>query len=177
MRTEYRIEIRCTPQQLWPFLDEADRQRQWLTTLVDIVPTSKQPPRRWFHVRPPRARRAAHFAVRGADQRLRSAAASGRSFWGGFFRPNMVMQVDYRVAELPSGCRLEYYAEVEPGRAARPRQAGHAHRAGVRVLSTALLHAQPEALAEWRPRTMPREEPLASGSAEPPHRVVVRRIA
>jgi hypothetical protein len=37
----------------------------------------------------------------------------GVSFWGGFFRPGMLMRVDYRIAEVPGGCRLEYYAEIE----------------------------------------------------------------
>ena len=43
MHVEYRDEFRCTPWQLWPFLDEVDKQRLWLTTLVDMAPTSKVP--------------------------------------------------------------------------------------------------------------------------------------
>lgn len=112
MRIEYRIEIRCTPKQLWPFLDEPDRQRQWLTTLLDIVPTSQQPRAvgTTFDMRVREGRRIAKY-----EGRINSYSPPrhlGVSFWGGPFQPGMVMSVDYRIAELPIGCRVEYYAEL-----------------------------------------------------------------
>jgi hypothetical protein len=112
MRFEYRTKIRCTPRQLWPFLDEADRQRQWLTTLVDIVPTSRQPRAvgSTFDMRVREGRRISQYE--GRINAYEPCRHLGVSFWGGFFRPGMIMQVDYRIAELPSGCRLEYYAEI-----------------------------------------------------------------
>ena len=112
MRIEYRVEIRCTPKQLWPFLDEPDRQRQWITTLVDIVPTSKQPRAvgTTFDMRVREGRRISQYE--GRINSYTPPRHLGVSFWGGHFQPGMVMCVDYRVAELPTGCRLEYYAEL-----------------------------------------------------------------
>jgi hypothetical protein len=98
---------------LWPFLDEPDRQRLWLTTLLDIVPTSQQPRAvgTTFDMRVREGRRIAKY-----EGRINSYSPPrhlGVSFWGGPFQPGMVMSVDYRVAELPVGCRLEYYAELD----------------------------------------------------------------
>jgi len=112
MRTEFRVEIGCKPLELWPYLDEADKQRAWLTTLVDIVSTSKQPRAvgSTFDLRVREGRRVTNYE--GRINAYDPPRHLGVSFWGGAFPPNMVMRVDYRIAELPSGCRLEYYAEV-----------------------------------------------------------------
>jgi hypothetical protein len=112
MRTEYRIEIGCSPRELWPFLDEAEKQRAWLTTLVDIVPTSKRPRAvgSTFDLRVREGRRVTNYE--GRINAYDPPRHLGVSFWGGAFPANMLMHVDYRIAELPSGCRLEYYAEV-----------------------------------------------------------------
>jgi hypothetical protein len=113
MRIEYRIEVRCTPRQLWPFLDEADKQRQWLTTLIDIVPTSANPRAigATFDLRVREGRRISQYE--GRINAYDPPRHLGVSFWGGFFQPGTVMRVDYRVAEIPNGCRLEYYAEID----------------------------------------------------------------
>lgn len=113
MRVENRTEIRCTPWQLWPYLDEADKQRLWLSTLVDIVPTSSQPRAvgSTFDLRVREGRRISQYE--GRINAYDPPRHLGVSFWGGFFRPSMVMHVDYRVAELPTGCRLEYYAQID----------------------------------------------------------------
>ena len=113
MRVEYRIEIRCTPRQLWPYLDEADKQRLWLTTLVDIEPTSHEPRAvgSTFDLRVREGRRISQYE--GRINAYDPPRHLGVAFWGGFFRPNMIMRVDYRVAELPTGCRLEYYAQID----------------------------------------------------------------
>ncbi len=113
MRIEYRIEVRCTPRQLWQFLDDAERQRQWLTTLVDIVPTS--PNQRsvgsTFDLRVREGRRISQYEGRiNAYDPPRHMCVS---FWGGSFRPGMMMRVDYRIADLNGYCRLEYAAEID----------------------------------------------------------------
>ncbi len=112
MRTEYRIEIHCTPDHLWPFLNDADKHREWLTTLIDIVPTSKRPQEvgSTFDLRVREGRRITNYE--GRINAYDPPRHLGVAFWGGAFPPNMVMRVDYRIAALPSGCRLEYYADV-----------------------------------------------------------------
>jgi Polyketide cyclase / dehydrase and lipid transport len=113
MHTEYRIEIRCTAGQLWPFLDDAERQKLWLTSLVDLVSTSSQPRAAGstFDLRVREGRRIANYE--GRIDAYDPPRHLGVSFWGGFFRSGVVMRVDYRVADLEGRCRLEYYAEVE----------------------------------------------------------------
>ncbi|HEV3022726.1 MAG TPA: hypothetical protein VGX76_09660, partial [Pirellulales bacterium] len=66
MHTEYRAEFRCTPAQLWPFLDDADKMKLWLTTLVDLVPTSKRERTvgTTFDMRVREARGVAHYEGR-----------------------------------------------------------------------------------------------------------------
>ncbi len=122
MRIEYRIEMRCTPRQLWPFLDEADKQQQWLTTLIDFVPTSTNPRAvgSTFDLRVREGRRISHYE--GRINAYDPPKHLGVSFWGGVFQPGMVMCVDYRIAELPTGCRLEYYAEIDIEELRGPRK-------------------------------------------------------
>jgi len=120
MRIEYRAEMRCTPWQLWPFLDNVDLQKQWLTTLIEIVPTSENPRSvgSTFDLRVREGRRISHY-----EGRLNSYDPPrhlGVSMWGGAFPRGIVMRVDYRVAELENGCRLEYYATINTEDLAAP---------------------------------------------------------
>jgi Polyketide cyclase / dehydrase and lipid transport len=113
MRTEYRIEIRCTARQLWPFLDDAQKQKLWLTTLVEFVPTSANPRAAGstFDLRVREGRRVTGYE--GRIDAYDPPRHLGVSFWGGSFQPGMLMRVDYRVADLEDHCRLEYYAEID----------------------------------------------------------------
>jgi hypothetical protein len=112
MRTEYRIEIRSTAWQLWPYLDEAEKQKLWLPTLVDIASTSTHPRAvgSTFDLRVREGRRISQYE--GRINAYDPPRHLGVALWGGAFRPGMVMQVDYRVADFGHRCRLEYYAEI-----------------------------------------------------------------
>ena len=107
------MDVRCTPWQLWPFLDEAEKQKLWLTTLVDFVPTSPVPRSAGstfdFCVR--EGRRISHYE--GRINAYDPPRHMGVSFWGGYFRPGVAMQIDYRIADLQNHCRLEYYSEID----------------------------------------------------------------
>jgi len=113
MHIEHRAEIRCTPWQLWPFLDDPQRQKLWLTTLIDVVPTSHSPRSvgTTFDMRVREGRRIARYE--GRLDAYDPPRHLGVSFWGGAFAPGMLMKVDYRVADLGSSSRLEYYAEID----------------------------------------------------------------
>jgi hypothetical protein len=113
MRVEYRAEFRCTPWQLWPFLNDAERQKLWLTTLVDFASTSRIPRAvgSTFEFRAREGRRISRYE--GRINAYDPPRHLGVSMWGGALRPGTVMQVDYRVADLNSRCRLEYYAEID----------------------------------------------------------------
>ncbi|MEX0676487.1 MAG: hypothetical protein WD063_05395 [Pirellulales bacterium] len=107
------MELRSTPWQLWPFLDEAEKQKLWLTTLVDIVPTSPilRSAGSTFDLRVREGRRISQYE--GRINAYDPPRHLGVSFWGGYFRPGVVMHVDYRIADLKNRCRLEYYSEID----------------------------------------------------------------
>lgn len=113
MHVEYRAEFRCTPWQLWPFLDDAEKQKLWLTTLLDVVPTSQVPRAvgATFDMRVREGRRTSHYE--GRLNAYDPPRHLGVSLWGGAFQPGVVMRVDYRLADLGSTTRLEYDAEVD----------------------------------------------------------------
>ena len=113
MHVEYRAEFRCTPWQLWPFLDEVEKQRLWLTTLVEMAPTSRVPRTvgSTFDMRVREGRRIAHYE--GRINAYDPPRHLGVLLWGGAFAKGVSMQVDYRIADLEGRSRLEYTAEID----------------------------------------------------------------
>jgi len=113
MHIELRSNVRCTPAQLWPFLDDPEKQKLWLTTLVDVTTTSTEVRAvgTTFDMRVREGRRVSRYE--GRIHAYKPPRHLGVSFWGGAFPPGVVMQVDYRVADLSPHCRLEYYAEID----------------------------------------------------------------
>jgi hypothetical protein len=112
MHVEYRAEFRCTPWQLWSFLDDAERQKLWLTTLVEFAPTSQLPRAvgTTFDMRVREGRRISHYE--GRINAYDPPRHLGVSFWGGSVPRGVAMSVDYRLADLGSKTRLEYCSEV-----------------------------------------------------------------
>ncbi len=112
MHVEYRDEFRCSIDQLWPLIDDVEKQRLWLTTLVDVTTTSQldRAVGTTFDMRVREGRRISTYE--GRVNAYDPPRHLGVSFWGGRFGPGIVMQVDYRLADLGPRTRLEYYAEV-----------------------------------------------------------------
>lgn len=113
MHIEYRAEFRCRPADLWPLLDDPGRQKLWMTTLVEIVPTSPiaRAAGSTFDMRVREGRRIAQYEGRiNSYEPLRHL---GVSFWGGALGPGVVMTVDYRLADLGDRTRLEYAADID----------------------------------------------------------------
>lgn len=113
MHIEFRDELRCTPAQLWAFIDDVEKQKLWLTTLVDIAPTSslERAVGSTFDMRVREGRRISRYE--GRINAYDPPRHLGVSFWGGRFVPGLVMQVDYRLADLGTHTRLEYYSEID----------------------------------------------------------------
>ena len=118
MRVEFRKEFRCTPWDVWPFLNDPEKQRLWLTSLLDFVPTSSIPRTvgSTFDLHMRRGRRVAHFEGRisGYDP----PRHMGVMLWGGEWKPGVVIQADYWLADLGTTeqgprTRLEYKAEID----------------------------------------------------------------
>jgi carbon monoxide dehydrogenase subunit G len=112
MHVEYRDEFRCSIEQLWALIDDVEKQRLWLTTLIDIKPTSEleRTVGTTFDMRVREGRRISNYE--GRINAYEPPRHLGVSFWGGRFSPGIVMKVDYRLADLGERTRLEYYAEV-----------------------------------------------------------------
>jgi carbon monoxide dehydrogenase subunit G len=112
MHVEYREEFRCPIWQLWSLIDDVEKQRLWLTTLVDVTTTSPldRAVGTTFDMRVREGRRVVTYE--GRINAYDPPRHLGVSFWGGRFAPNIVMKVDYRLADLDGRTRLEYYAEV-----------------------------------------------------------------
>ena len=113
MHIEYRDEIRCTLAQLWPFIDDIEKQKLWLTTLVDVTPTSPldRAVGSTFDMRVREGRRISRYE--GRIDAYDPPRHLGVSFWGGRFGRGLVMKVDYRLADLGPRTRLEYNAEID----------------------------------------------------------------
>lgn len=43
MRVEHRTEIACSPEQLWPYLEEPDKQKLWMKGVLSNESTSPGP--------------------------------------------------------------------------------------------------------------------------------------
>jgi hypothetical protein len=113
MHIDYRIELRCTQEQLWPYLDEPDKLKLWVTTLVSADSTSQLPRAvgTTFEMHVREGRRVARYL--GRVNSYDPPRHLGVSFWGGFLPRSAVIQVDYRTADLGNRTRLEYYSQID----------------------------------------------------------------
>ncbi len=115
MRTAHSILIKCTPEHLWPFVEDPDLQMLWMKGLLANELTSEPP-----------AREGSTFQLKiregGRIQRYEGRVTAldrprhlGIRFLGGSLRPGMVMRVDYRLQPVNAHTRLEYVAVLESG--------------------------------------------------------------
>jgi carbon monoxide dehydrogenase subunit G len=113
MHIEYRVEMRCTPEHLWPLIDDVEKQKLWFTTLVEVTATSAlaRAVGSTFDMRVREGRRISRYE--GRINAYDPPRHLGVSFWGGRFAPGIVMQVDYRLADLGKSTRVEYYAKID----------------------------------------------------------------
>ncbi len=120
MHVAYRDEFRCPIGQLWALIDDIEKQRLWITTLVDVTTTSEldRAVGTTFDMRVREGRRISTYE--GRINAYEPPRHLGVSFWGGRFGQGIVMKVDYRLADLGERTRLEYYAEVNTEDLPRP---------------------------------------------------------
>jgi uncharacterized protein YndB with AHSA1/START domain len=115
MRMEYHAEFACTPEKLWPFLEEPEKQKLWMKGLLENRLTSDGParPGSTFAMKIKEGGSVSDYA--GEITALERPRHLGIRFWGGCFPNNTVMRVDYRLADLRGRTRLDYVAEMEGG--------------------------------------------------------------
>lgn len=116
MRITHTLEVDCPPARLWPFLENPDLQREWMKGLLESHPTSEGFPRVGysFRMRIEEGGRIREYS--GQVTAHEPPHHLGVSLWGGSFQEGMVMRIDYRLTALDGRTRLDYVADLEPGR-------------------------------------------------------------
>jgi carbon monoxide dehydrogenase subunit G len=110
MRIARTLEIACAPEQLWPFLDEPEKQKLWMKGLLENEQAGPRGVGSTFRLTIREGRKAEEYQgeVTAYDPPRHLAVRLG----GGAMK-GMSMQVDYRLAPLDGGTRLDYVAEAD----------------------------------------------------------------
>lgn len=112
MQTAYTTLIDCAPEQLWPWLEQPDKQKQWMEGLLDNAPTSEGPPRvgATFRMTIREGRRVAEY-----DGEITNYAPYRRlsvKMWGEALR-GVEISVDYQLQDLGGRTRLDYLSVAD----------------------------------------------------------------
>ena len=112
METNYTVIIDCPPEQLWPWLEEPDKQKQWMKGLLDNVPTTDGPTRvgTTFRMTIQEGRRVANYD--GEVTNYAPYRHLGIRFWGEALR-GVEMAADYKLQNLGARTRLDYRAVAD----------------------------------------------------------------
>ena len=110
MRIAKTVEIACAPEQLWPFLDEPEKQKRWMKGLLANEQTGPRGVGSTFRMTIQEGRKAAEYQgeVTAYDPPRHLAVRFG----GGAFPKGMCMHVDYRLVPQVGRTRLDYVAEA-----------------------------------------------------------------
>jgi carbon monoxide dehydrogenase subunit G len=112
MKTTYSTEIRCSAQHLWTWIEDPERNKQWLGGLEEIRPVSPGPRRAGYQAKLflREGRRLSEYDETILDydppRRLKL------QMQGGCLRGGTVT-VDYRLTELEGRTRLDYECSAE----------------------------------------------------------------
>jgi carbon monoxide dehydrogenase subunit G len=116
MRMTCTYEIACTPERLWKFIEEPERQKLWMKGLQDNQMTSEGPPAvgSTFRMKIKEGGKVGEYdgkiTRRDPPQRL-AVDLTGENFPCG-----AVMHVDYVLTDLSGRTRLDYTAQMESSR-------------------------------------------------------------
>ena len=112
METTYTAIIDCSPEQLWPWIEEPDKQKQWMKGLLENVPTSDGPTRvgSTFRMTIQEGRRVAEYD--GEITNYDPHRHLGVRFWGEALK-GVEMAADYKLQNLGTRTRLDYVATVD----------------------------------------------------------------
>jgi carbon monoxide dehydrogenase subunit G len=113
MRIDYSMELGCTPDQLWPYLEDPQRQKQWMKGLLENTATSEGPQRvgSTFRMRIKEGGKVAEYD--GQITGYEKNRYLGIRMWGGALPKEAAMNVDYRLADLNGRTRLDYVCRME----------------------------------------------------------------
>jgi carbon monoxide dehydrogenase subunit G len=110
MRIAKTVEIACAPEQLWPFLDEPEKQKLWMKGLLESEHNGPRGVGSTFRMKIQEGRKAAEYQgeVTAYDPPRHLAVRFG----GGALK-GMCMGVDYRLTPVDGRTRLDYVAGAD----------------------------------------------------------------
>ena len=114
MHLEHNIEIDCSPDQLWPWIEEPDRQKQWMHGVISNEPTSETVNEvgSTFLMKIKEGKRITEY--NGTLTTFDRPRKLGVKLVGSCGKgPPMEMQVDYALTDLGGRTRLDYDADWE----------------------------------------------------------------
>ena len=116
MKVEYTTEINCPPAKLWPWLEEPEKQKQWMKGLLENVPTSEGPTRvgSTFKMKIKEGGRVSEYdgEITGYEKNRHLAV----KMWGPAMK-GMVVFVDYKLHDVSGRTRLDYVSTVDTSKA------------------------------------------------------------
>jgi carbon monoxide dehydrogenase subunit G len=113
MKMKVSETIQCTPAELWPWLEEPERMKQWLRGLEEVRPVSTGPTRAGYQAKLfiREGRNLSEYdetILEYEPQRRIQLKMEGGCFKGG------AMLVDYRLVDVGGGrTRLDYECEAQ----------------------------------------------------------------
>lgn len=112
MQTRYTTLIDCAPEQLWPWLEEPDKQKQWMKGLLDNVSTSEGPARvgSTFRMTIQEGRRVATYEGEITNYDLHRRLSI--RVWGEALR-GVEIAVEYQLQDLGGRTRLDYISVAD----------------------------------------------------------------
>ena len=112
MQTVYTTLIDCPHEQLWPWLEESDKQKQWMKGLLDNVSTSEGSTRvgSTFRMTIREGRRVA--AYEGEITNYAPYRRLSVRMWGEALR-GVEIAADYQLQDLGGRTRLDYVATAD----------------------------------------------------------------
>ena len=112
MQTHHTVIIDCPPEQLWRWIEDPERQKQWMKGLLENVSTSEGPPRvgSTFRLTIQEGRRVAEYD--GEITNYAPYRHLGVRFWGEALK-GIEMSADYKLQNLGLRTRLDYVATTD----------------------------------------------------------------
>jgi uncharacterized protein YndB with AHSA1/START domain len=112
MRIETTDTVRCSPQILFSWITEPDKQKQWMKGLISNTPTNSTTGLgSTFRLVIQEGRKTAEYD--GDTTAYEAPSLVEIRMWGGNFPKGMIMRVTYRLTEVGEGTRLDYLLNVE----------------------------------------------------------------
>ena len=116
MKTTYTTIIDCPPERLWRWIEEPEKQKQWMKGLLENVDTSDGPTRvgSTFRMTIQEGRRVADYD--GEITNYDPYRRLGVRFWGAALH-GVEMAADYKLQNLGARTRLDYIATADASEA------------------------------------------------------------